>query len=249
VRSRVLPLHGAAVVRCKLQCWLGRCRINAQPCGLRNASEPSTSASHTCSEGALDENAEAEEEESVTAREIRLRFEAAIADLYSTDPRNHVRAAAALDALASPLTRASNPFRDIADFDALDVDSRNYVADAACWLAVLSSSGLLAHAVPEDGARSRALLQAAADVHSAAAHMALAYRHETGYLEAKSCNTAYAHLKARRCFFVFCLRRMPAASAALRLQRLLQNRFCTQHRQGGVFKPIVAAYQWYDTIL
>lgn len=131
-------------------------------------------------------------EESAIAKHIRLRFEQAIEDLYSSDARDHAKAVAGLEALARPLLAPEGSSPAIS---ALDKDSRHYLADAAFWLAVLTASGLLEHAVAADGPRSQALLQAAADVHNVHAHLALAYRYETGFLTNVSCDTAYSHLK------------------------------------------------------
>ena len=113
-------------------------------------------------------------------------------DLYATDASRHIDAAHAFEYIASSLV-SLDP--EITPFEQLDDASKQTVMDSAFWLAVLASSGLLSHAVPQDTERANDLLQAAADQHHVAANMALAYRYETGYTMEKSCSMAYAHLK------------------------------------------------------
>lgn len=125
---------------------------------------------------------------------MRYRFDAAIEDLYSPDPAKHVEAASDLQELASTVLDSAEPLYELED---LDDDSLGFVGDAAVWLAVLASSGLLPHAVAHDVPRSNALLQAAADAQHTAAHLALAYRYETGFGLQQSCDLAYVHLKVR----------------------------------------------------
>jgi TPR repeat protein len=133
-------------------------------------------------------------------KSAHCRFVEAVNNLYSSSPEAHIRAAQALTSLAEPLVQAS----DIYMLENMDEDRLTIMGHAAFWLATLSASGLFPHAVPENGSEALLLLQAAADVHSIQAHLALAFRYETGFSVDKSCDLAYSHLKVMLCAGVLC---------------------------------------------